>query len=71
MFCLISFRYPSSKCTPCFTALFCFAVKESNLNEGRLVNVHTVLPDCDTHPPYVVFCYFIFSNTNIELLIHR
>ena len=42
--------------------------KESKLNVWRLV--HTVLLDCDTHPPHVVCCFFLYSITDVELLIH-
>ena len=43
--------------------------EESNLNVTRLL--HSVLLDCDTHPPPVVCCYFLRSMTDIELLIHN
>ena len=42
--------------------------EESNLKVGWLA--HVVLLDCDTHPPHVVRCYFIYSITDVELLIH-
>ena len=32
--------------------------------------VHIVLLDCDTHPPHVLCCYFIYSITDVELPIH-
>ena len=51
-----------------FQCFILFCSEESNLIVGRLV--HTVLLDCDTHPPHNVCCYFIYSITDVELLIH-
>ena len=41
--------------------------QESNLNIGWPVDI--VFLDCDTRPPHVVFCYFIYSFTDVELLV--
>ena len=43
-------------------------IEESNLNLGRLVQ--TVLLECDTHPPHAVCCYFVYSITDVQHLIH-
>ena len=49
------------------SSLHFFCSEESILNVGRFVNL--VLLDCDTHPPHVVCCDFIYSITDVELLI--
>ena len=42
-----------------FLCFILFCSEESNLNVWWLV--HTVLFDCDTHPPLNVKCYFVYS----------
>ena len=50
-----------------FQCFIFFCSHESNM---KVELTQTVLLDCGTHPPLYVSCYFIYSITNVELLIH-
>ena len=53
-----------------FHSFVLFCSEESNLNVGRFVNIALLAWDTVTHTLLFVCCYFIYSITDVALLIH-